>query len=108
MSEVIKITEEQGEELAEYGFYSNGGVKPIEIDGHTYTYKDVEEDVEDHRWNTTHLNIFEREDGKLFGMLYDVGLTETQENGFVYNNPELFEVTRVEKVVTTVTYEKVK
>ena len=107
MSEVIKITEEQGEELAEYGYFSNGGGDPIEIDGHTYTYEDVQEDVEDHRWNTTHLNVFKREDGKLFGMLYDIGLTEGQENGFVYNVPELYEVDRSEKTTVVISYEKV-
>lgn len=104
---IVGITEDQGDELAEYGYYSEGGGEPIEINGHTYTYYDVQYDVEDHRWNTTHLCVFERDDGKLFGMKYDIGLTENQENGFVYNSPELFEVERVEKVVKTVNYKKV-
>ena len=104
----IKLTEEQGNELAEYGFYSTGGGDPVNIEGHVYTYLDLEYDVQDHRWNTTHLCAFTRDDGKIFGMYYDVGLTENQENGFVYNQPELFEVSRTEQVVTTVTYNEIK
>lgn len=104
----IKLTESIGEEFAEYGYYSDGGGEPMEYEGHTYEYFDVEHDVEDHRWNTTHLCVFQRDDGKLFGMLYDIGLTESQENGFVYNEPVLREVVRKEKIVTTVSYESVK
>lgn len=106
--EVINITEEQGGELAEYGFYSDDNGDPVKINDHTYTYYDVKEDVQDHRWNTTHLFVFKREDGKLFGMLYDIGLTESQENGFVYNHPELYEVNKIEEVVTKVSYKKSK
>ncbi len=103
MSEVIKITEEQGSELRELEYFS-GDVESYEINGHSYSYLDLKENVEEHRWNRTDLYVFKRDDGKLFGMLYDVGLTENQENGFIYNIPQLYEVERIEKVVTTVTY----
>ena len=106
MSEIIKLTESQGEEFAEYGYYSNGGGDPLELDGHTYTYTDVVERYEEHRWNSTDQIIFEREDGKLFALLYDIGNTEEQENGFLYNSPELYEVVKKEKIVKTVEYVK--
>lgn len=102
MSEVIKITDDQGEELLETEYGSSA-----EIDGHTYDYFDIQYDVEDHRWNTTHLYIFKRDDEKLFGMKYDVGLTENQENGFVYNNPQLYEVNQKIETITKVSYSKV-
>lgn len=96
----IELTEEQGSELAEYGYSSNGGGDPVVIDGHTYTYLDVEYNVDDHRWADTHLVVFERGDGKLFGMNYDTGSTENQENGFVYSRRELFEVEAEQITVT--------
>lgn len=104
----IKLTNEQGEEFAEYGFYSNGGGEPIELDGHKYTYVATVEDYDDHRWNSTDQLIFERDDNKLFALNYDIGKTEEQENGFLYSTAELYEVVKKEKVVTTVSYEIVK
>lgn len=107
MAERIKLTELQGDDFAEYGEYSNGGGDPIELDGHKYTYVDIVERYEEHRWNYTDQIIFERDDNKLFALNYDIGLTEEQENGFMYNSPELYEVVKKEKVVTTVSYDKV-
>ena len=43
----VLLTNEQGEEFAEYGFYSNGGGDPIELDGHKYTYVDTVEDYDE-------------------------------------------------------------
>lgn len=99
----IEITEEQGEELYELEWIKGAS---IEIEGHTYTYYSTEENVESHRWANTNLLVYKRNDGKLFGMLWDVGSTESQESGFIYNLPELYEV--VAKEIKTVTYVAVK
>lgn len=106
MAEIIKLTESQGDDFAEYGEYSRGGDNHIEFDGHVYTYVDIVERYEEHRWNYTDQIIFERDDNKLFALNYDIGLTEEQENGFMYNSPKLYEVVKKEKIVKTVEYVK--
>lgn len=106
MSEVIIITESEGSDLHEESYMS--GDSSIMVGGHSYSFIETIYGIEDHRWNSTDLHVFERDDGKLFGMKYDVGLTENQEDGFVYNSPALYEVVRKEKTVTTVYYERVK
>lgn len=106
MAEVIKISKELGEEMHEDSYTAEEHLKPHVIDGHSYTYYDSEENVKEHRWANTDWNIFKRDDDKLFALAWDDAATESQESGFVYNVPELFEVT--EKAVTTSVYEVVK
>lgn len=96
----VKITEAQGFELVEL----EGSKRAIEIDGHVYTHFDTVYDYEDHRWNDTNQYIYQRDDGKLFDMLFDIGKTESQENGFIYNEPELNEVERKEKQCVEISY----
>lgn len=100
----ISIPEDLGQQLREMSFDT---ANPwLEIDGLKYKYIDTEYDVEDHRWADTDLMIYEREDGKLFGMKWDNGATENQESGFIYNAPELYEV-EAREVKRTI-YEAVK
>lgn len=101
---IVEITEEQGRALREESYVIEP--EPVDIGGHRYLYVDTEENVEDHRWADTDLLVYKRDDGKLFGMKWDNGSTESQESGFIYNQPRLVEV--VAKEITTVTYEVVK
>lgn len=98
----VELTEEQGELLQELS-YENAPA--VEVDGHSYVYEGGEDNVEEHRWATSNLYVYKRDDGKLFGMLYDIGSTEEQESGFVYNKPQLYEV--FEQKVTVSVYEAV-
>lgn len=96
MSETIQISEEQGEEFVEGDGFT--------LDGHTYFRLTEVPDYEDHRWCDTSLFVFRRDDMKLFGIKYDFGSTESQESGFIYNEPHLVELS--EQVVTTTVYKE--
>lgn len=99
IGERIKITTQQGEELQEESFV--GTPEAVEVLGREYTYIDTQYNVESHRWADTHLLVYRRDDNKLFGMHWDEGSTETQESGFVYNQPILIEVKPEQKTITT-------
>lgn len=94
----VEITEAEAQELDLSDFYTVGDT--FDFKGHTYTYVETLDHVDEHRWNYTNWFIFKRDDGKLFAHPFDYGNTESQENGYVYSNCELFEVEAYTKTVT--------
>lgn len=64
-----------------------------------------EEELDEGRWHMIMLTIVEF-NGKLFGIEWDRGLTEYQENEFDANESTVYPVDRVEKTVYT--YKRVK
>jgi len=104
MNNVIEITEEDGELIAEGKVTEN-----IQLsNGDKVTIVDVVKNVDIHRWADPHMwvvNYIELKsstvtDDNLYGMLYDYGSTEDQDSGFVYSRPELFKVTPRNKTIT--------
>lgn len=100
----VDITEDEANELDLSEVCIQG--EDFDFKGHTYKYVDTEDHADEHRWNYTDWYIFKRDDGKYFSHAYDWGLTESQENGYIYSKCELFEVEPYE--VTTTEYKEVK
>lgn len=95
----MDITEEQAEDIA----FADIG-ETVTIQEETFTVKDKVDNYREYRWNAARLTVLEK-DGILYGSLYDIALTEMQESGCLYNDPEIFTIKA--KAVTTVEYERV-
>lgn len=62
----------------------------------------AELELDEHRWTRSMLTIVDF-DGKLYGIEWDRGLTEIQENEFYPSDSTIYEVDKIEKVVYTYT-----
>lgn len=92
---VIEINESIGEEISNLSLGES-----IEINDQKYILHDVVNNHEEHRWCSTSQFILIDSNEICWQMLYDYGLTEEQESGFIYNKPELKEVNSYTKSVT--------
>lgn len=52
----------------------------FEHDGHTYTQLTQQQFVAQGRWTITHMFVFQRGDGSMFGLPYYVGASDAQDD----------------------------
>ncbi len=95
------IENELSKELEEQDF---PWCKDYTVSGTLYKQVDEISNCEEHRWANTTQFILEDPEGNLFQILYDFGSTETQENGFIYNEAK---ITPVEKKTRSQVYYEV-
>ena len=93
----IKISENDGEKISNLDLSGE-----IEINGVKYQLIDRLDNYENYKWCNTTQFILRTENDSLYQMLYDYGSTENQESGFIYNTPELTEVTQ--EIIETYIY----